>query len=316
MFGNVLTFIAIIAVLIGLILLTARAWRIRPLALRIPIVFLSGLLTLALLAFTVVAGKGLAFAIIPPAPVPDMVVEGTPEQVARGEYLVDIACTACHGADGTGDFPLTGGLEFSAEVPPIAGKIVSSNITPGGVLAERTDGELFRILRYGYGENERLGMMSFVAIRELSDDDLKAIIAYLRTQESVTTASNGGDQVNLLGNAMFFGLDLIPMPETNHSVITTPPAGVNVEYGRYMATLGDCRACHGPDMTGTETTPLGPGNPNPRPFVSKITQEEFIQTMRTGIRPNGIELQMPWENAAKMTDEDLAALYLYLKAQP
>jgi hypothetical protein len=35
--------------------------------------------------------------------------------------------------------------------------------------------------------------------------------------------------------------------------------------------------------------------------------------MRTGVRPNGLELKMPWRNAAAMDDQDLAALYAYLR---
>ena len=55
---------------------------------------------------------------------------------------------------------------------------------------------------------------------------------------------------------------------------------------------------------------------NPRPFISTVSLEEFIQTMQTGVRPNGAAFSpaMPWQNASKMTGEDLAALYLYLTA--
>jgi mono/diheme cytochrome c family protein len=274
------------------------------------------LLALVLLLFVFVGGKGLVVAYVPPAPVPDLVVDGTPEQVARGEYIAKIACVGCHGANGTEEFPLSGGTKFTDELPEFAGSIVAANITPGGVLADRTDGELFNAIRHGFRRTERLGFMSFLAFRDLSDDDIKAIIAYLRTQEPVKTVSNGGDQVNLLGVMMFFGSGLAPMPETRTGVITAPSKGLSVEYGRYVASIGECRGCHGPNMTGTETNALGPGFPNPRPFVSKITQEEFIQTMRTGIRPNGIELQMPWKNASLMGDDDLNALYMYLKSEP
>jgi len=222
----------------------------------------------------------------------------------------------CHGANGSEAFPLSGGTKFTDELPSFVGSVVSANITPGGVLADRTDGELFNAIRFGFGKKERLGFMTLLGFRDLSDEDTKAVIAYLRTQEPVTTDSNGGDQVNLLGVMMFFGSGLAPMPENRFESIATPLRENSIEYGRYVATIGDCSGCHGPNMTGTETSVLGPGIPNPRPFVSKISQEEFIQTMRTGIRPNGIELQMPWKNASMMRDEDLAALYTYLKSEP
>jgi hypothetical protein len=56
--------------------------------------------------------------------------------------------------------------------------------------------------------------------------------------------------------------------------------------------------------------------PNPRPSVSNWTQAQFAQAMRTGVRPSGAPFTeaMPWQNASKMTDDDLAALYAYLTA--
>jgi mono/diheme cytochrome c family protein len=91
---------------------------------------------------------------------------------------------------------------------------------------------------------------------------------------------------------------------------------VTAEYGKYVATYGDCRACHGPDMTGVAASALGPAVPNPRPSVSTWTKEQFAQTMRTGVRPNGAAFTeaMLWSGASRMTDDDLAALYAYLTA--
>jgi hypothetical protein len=56
--------------------------------------------------------------------------------------------------------PLSGGADFSGEVPVPAGKYIVANITPGGVLAERSDGELFRGIRHGFGPKQRLGSAS------------------------------------------------------------------------------------------------------------------------------------------------------------
>jgi hypothetical protein len=69
-------------------------------------------------------------------------------------------------------------------------------------------------------------------------------------------------------------------------------------------------------MMGMPATSVGPAVPNPRPIVGTWTQKQFAQTMRTGVRPNGTPFteRMPWQSATKMTDDDLAALYAYLKA--
>jgi cytochrome c553 len=233
-----------------------------------------------------------------------------------------VACVGCHGANDGEKMPLTGGLDIAAgegeEDFTIAGSMVTANLTPGGVLADRTDGELFRAIRYGFGKNGRLAMMSFLPYHELSDEDTEAIIAFLRSQEPVTTATNGGDTLNLLGVILYYSGVLAPFDVVPEGVVIAPPSGVTAEYGKYVATFGECRGCHRTDMTGTEATAFSPVIPNPRVFVGTITLEQFIQTMRTGVRPNGDALTdlMPWQNASRMTDVDLAALYTYLTTIP
>lgn len=318
MFGNLLAFLVLLALLVLFGWLTFRSWRIKRWLFKIPALLVTGLLTLVLVFVCFFAGKGLATMYIAPAPVPDLTVAGSPEQIARGEYLVNVACLDCHGANDGEKMPLTGGLDILAgegdEDFSFAGSMVTANLTPGGVLADRTDGELFRVIRYGFGKNARLGMMGSLPYRELSDDDTHAIIAFLRSQEPVTTATNGGDNINLIGVILFFSSVLFPLDEAPAGVISAPAPGVTAEYGKYVATFGECRGCHGPDMTGTEATALSPSIPNPRLFVGAVTLQQFIQTMRTGVRPNGEALAdlMPWENASRMTDDDLAALYAYL----
>ena len=280
--------------------------------------FGAGLLTVVLASVTFFAGKGLAFMYVPPAPAPNLTVEGTPEQIARGRYLAGVACVACHGAKESGNFPLSGGSDFAGEIPIPIGSMIVANLTPSGILANRTDGELFRTLRYGFGKGQRAAMMSFLPYGQLSDEDTQAIIAFLRSQEPVQTEMNGGDDINILGAILLYGLGLQPLPEKPKGVVTAPPKGANAEYGKYVATFGECRGCHGPNMTGEPATMFAPAFPNPRPYAGTLTLEQFIAMMRTGVRPNGIALAppMPWKNAAAMSDDDLAALYAYLTVAP
>jgi hypothetical protein len=69
-------------------------------------------------------------------------------------------------------------------------------------------------------------------------------------------------------------------------------------------------------MTGIEATSISPAVPNPRPLVGSLSQEQFFEKMRSGVRPGNRPFPdaMPWQNAAKMTGDDLAALYAYLTA--
>jgi mono/diheme cytochrome c family protein len=315
---NILILLALIAFTVVAGWVTWRAIRAKRTWVKIVGVLGAGLLTLVLAAVTVFTGKGLAFMYIPPAPAPDLTVEGTPEQIARGRYLAGVACVGCHGANESGEFPLTGGSDFAAEIPIPIGSMIVANLTPAGILADRTDGELFRAIRQGYGKHARAGMMTFEPWRLLSDEDIEAIIAFLRSQDPVTTAAKGGDSINILGALLLYGLGLQPLPDTPKGVITTPPKTAGVEYGKYVATFGGCRGCHGPNLTGEPATMFVPAFPNPRPYVGTLTAEQFIAMMRTGVRPNGVPLAPPmaWKNAAAMSDDDLVALYTYLKAAP
>jgi len=158
--------------------------------------------------------------------------------------------------------------------------------------------------------------MSYLPFGQLSDKDIQFIIAYLRSQEPVATAKNGGDKVNLLGTMLFFGTGIVSMPDHPQGVVTSPPAGDTAEYGKYVATFGACRGCHGPNMTGAVATQLSPAYPNLRLIVATWTREQFIQSLRSGRRRNGSELKMPWKNASKMSDADQSALYMYLTTAP
>ncbi|MCC7362120.1 MAG: c-type cytochrome [Anaerolineales bacterium] len=321
---TILVFLVLLALTLGAGWLTWRAVRAKRLWVKIAGGLGAGLGTLVLAAVTFFGGKGLAAFYFPGAPAaPSLVVAGTPEQVARGEYLVTIACRGCHSAVDaqgmpTGELPLSGGFNLSvAEGFGFIGDMTAENLTPGGKLAGYSDGDIFRVLRHGVNQDGHvLALMASLPYNQLSDADTQAIIAYLRSLPPVATTGQTGDNLNYIGAAMFgagmFGPARPPSPET----VTAPPAGITAEYGRYVATFGECRGCHGPDMTGTAATSVSPAIPNPRPLVDTLTADQFVAMMRSGVRPDGVAFAegMPWQNAAAMTDDDLAALYTYIKA--
>lgn len=317
MFINLAFWFLFVALFLGSIWLVVRSLRARNRLWKIVGILGGGILTLIFGAVAFFGARGLWAMYVPVGEVPDLQVQGTPEQIARGEYLANISCKGCHGVDGQRDQPLTGGLDLSADIPLPIGSMIADNITPGGILRERSDGELFRVLRYGYnGDNQISATMSFMPYRALSDEDLVALIAYMRSLEPLESAGKRGSQLNFLA-AVMAGAGMFPVQETIHGTVTAPPIGELAEYGKYVATFGDCRTCHGPDMTGTPPSIVAPdGYPNPRPMVATWTQEQFIQTMRTGLRPSGLAMDMPWENASYMDDRDLAALYAYLTSEP
>ena len=65
------------------------------------------------------------------APVPDLKVASTPEQIQRGQAIANSFCGACHSKTG----PLTGGVDIGKDFPIPVGSFVSSNLTPAGHLS-------------------------------------------------------------------------------------------------------------------------------------------------------------------------------------
>ena len=317
MFVNLVIWLVLVGLVVFFGWLVKRAWGAKRWFVKWPGVILAGLLALVFALVVFVAGSGLAQMYVPTSePVPNLKVEGTPAQIARGKHLAYIGCAGCHGTKE--EFPLTGGFNLASDIPMPIGSLVSANLTPGGVLKERTDGDLFRAIRHGIAKDGTpLAFMSFMPYRQLSDEDTKAIIAFLRSQPAVETKTNGGDDINLLG-AILVGAGMLPTGDPiNKNAITAPAKGVNAEYGKYVATFGECRGCHGPNMTGTPASAAGDAVPNPRPIVGTWTREQFAQTMRTGVKPTGqaFPAGMPWKNASRMDDTDLSALYEYVKAK-
>jgi len=50
--------------------------------------------------------------------------------------------------------------------------------------------------------------------------------------------------------------------------------------------------------------------------MAKWSEEEFRQALRNGIRPDGSTINpfMPWRSARRMTDEEISAVWVYLRS--
>lgn len=243
----------------------------------------AGLLTLLFAAIAFFGGRGIATVYFPGAPAaPNLTVAATPEQIARGEYLVNMSCISCHSTVGTDgapsmQHPLNGGWNIAAaEGFGFVGDLVAENLTPGGKLAGYSDGELFRTLRHRVDKDGNLLVfMSLLPYAQLSDADTEAIVAYLRTLPPSEQTAKTGDSLSFLG-AIMFGARMFGTPEQGAATVTAPPQGITAEYGKYVATFGECRGCHGPDATGAPATSVNATVPNPRPLVGTLSQEPVL----------------------------------------
>jgi mono/diheme cytochrome c family protein len=249
------------------------------------------------------------------APALDLKVVSTPEQIRRGQAISDGFCSACHSRTGT----LTGGLNIGEDFPAPIGSFVSSNLTPAGQLSHWSDGEIFRAIRNSIDREGRwLVIMSYTNAGKLSDDDTRAVIAYIRSLPAAgKPTENPPDHLNLLG-VMMLGAGMLPKGKpVSTGTVAAPPKGPTLQYGEYILSYQDCRACHGEKLTGGVPGQLGPLGPD-LSIVKGWKLEEFIATMRTGVDPNGHQLgkQMPWQPIGRMGDEELRAVYEYLTHLP
>jgi len=249
------------------------------------------------------------------APVPDLKVEATPERIERGKALADGYCSGCHSKTGT----LTGGADIGQDIPIPVGSFVSSNLTPAGRVKIWSDGEIFRAIRNGIDADGRwLAMMSYTNSGRLSDEDTKALIAYIRSLPAAGEHTpNPPDQFTLLGVAML-GAGMLPSGKpVVTGTVTAPPMGPTFQFGEYILSYQDCRECHGVRLTGGVPGQIGPLGPDLN-LVKGWKLAEFIATMRTGIDPNGHALseQMPWRPIGRMDDDELTAVYEYLTHLP
>ncbi|HYH83180.1 MAG TPA: c-type cytochrome [Longimicrobium sp.] len=244
-----------------------------------------------------------------------------PAAVQRGQHLaVAVAkCVDCHNGD------LGGKVLFDAG--PV-GVVVSPNITSGrgGAAARYSDGQLERAIRHGVNaEGRALAVMPSSAYNAMSREDMADLLAYLRSVPPVDRELPR-TRVRALGRVLYMAgkLPLYEAEMIDHAVrppAAVPPA-VTVDYGEYLATIGGCKGCHTATLAGTAVGhgPDEPGAANLTPAgpFGKWTEEDFFKAMRTGIRPDGtaINAAMPWALTGRMTDDELRAVYMYIKTVP
>ncbi|MEX2572553.1 MAG: cytochrome c [Gemmatimonadota bacterium] len=280
---------------------------------------LLGLLGVALLAATAVYGTSeYRLRKTYDLPVSAVALSGDPEVIARGRHLmVTRGCVDCHGEN-------LGGVTIMDD--PIVGRISGTNLTrgAGGVAGGYTDESWVTAIRHGLRpDGKPLLFMPSHEFYPLSDEDVGALVAYIKSAPAVDNEVPE-HRVGPLARVLLLAgqMDLIPAELIDHEAPRPagPPAGVTAEYGAYLAT--GCVGCHGHTYSGGRI----PGTPPSFPAVSNITPDsetgigewteaDFFRSMREGVRPDGSALDpfMPVQNTRQMTDDELRAIWLYLR---
>jgi mono/diheme cytochrome c family protein len=315
---NIIVLSALLLLMAGFFILAFRLKRSQRAWIKWPGMLLPGLLGLMLLATSVVAAMGFYKLNVPPYQftVADLQVAATSEQMKRGEQLAYL-CIDCHSS--TGELPLDGSKDnlVTKEVP--IGILYATNLTSGGPLADWTDGEIIRAIREGVDKKGRplIGMTS-EPFSHLSDADVQALVAYLRSQPAVKRDLPEKD-LNLLA-AIMFGANLAPtaaQPPITVEIIA-PPANT-LEYGQYLVYTSGCRDCHGLELTGPPN-PFVPPGPNLIMAMPNWSEEQFMTFLRSGVNNYGRQVdakQMPWNAYSRaFSDADKRDMYSYLSELP
>ena len=243
--------------------------------------------------------------------------------IERGRHLATTVtmCAACHSA--SLDKPNMAGSIF-LDIPPAL--LAAPNLTSGagGVGGRYSIADWVRTIRHGVRpDGTPLVFMPTPNFYHLSDADLGAIIAYIKSLPAVDNQPPAS-QVYPLGRALMAAGQLdLPAETLDHAAprIEAPPPGRNVPYGRYLTSISTCRDCHGANLSGGPIDePGAPPAPNLTPggALRGWSEADFINALRTGIRPGGSELRapMPWQIAGQMTDDELGAMFRYLQSLP
>lgn len=306
---------------------------------KIIIYILAGLLALFVVLFTYVQ---LSWNKKFDAPYPQIKASTDSAVIARGKYLAfgPAHCATCHvpmdkiiAVENGLEIPLSGGWELP--IPP--GTFRAPNLTPDKEtgIGNLTDGEIARVMRHMVGADNRC-IFPFMPFAEMSDEDLTAVISFLRSQPPVNHEVKRSE-FTFLGKAiMAFGM--IKPEGTKGVPPKSVPIDTTIDYGKYLANyVANCVGCHTarnmktgefigePFAGGMQFPPdaFSEGRsfvtPNITPHkgtgvMTDWTEDAFVGRMKAGRAQSKEGSPMPWGAYSRINDLELKAIYRYLQS--
>lgn len=303
------------------------------------------LLGLLILAFLVIIGLGAAYIQLSGIPTyenkapEDFPVIADSANIAEGARMASMLCANCHRSD---DGKLGG--DYLSDVAEF-GEIWAPNITQHkvyGKINEYTDGELAYLLRTGIKKNGEYSPPYMVKFPHLSDEDLNNIIAFLRSDHPMVQPSDNDPplcQPSFL-TKMLCRVAFGPLPWPTQPIVA-PKETDKVAWGKYLALAKyDCYSCHSADFKTLNILEpelsegfMGGGNRllnldgdevlssnltmDKETGLGEWTEEEFIKTVRFGVRPDGRDaIAFPMLPYTRMHDKEVSAIWAYLQSIP
>lgn len=252
-------------------------------------------------------------------------------ELMRGEYLTRAAdCIACHTA--SPQHPYAGGVPFKTPF----GTVYSTNITPDerAGIGSFTDAEFISAVREGVSKRGRLyPAMPYTSYTQLTDDDIKAIRAYLSTVRKDATqppANTLPFPFNQRWSMVFWNL-LNFRSERFHP---DPAKSAEWNRGAYLVgALAHCQECHTPRniALGLRDKPLAGaqlGNWTAYNITSDKTagigawrDADIVSYLRDGVAPGKANAAGPMAEVVTnstrfLSEADLQAMAVYLRDVP
>lgn len=275
------------------------------------------------------------------APSSEFTAAPSPERLARGRYIVTAVahCFQCHGeADPKVNGLPKPGTEGAGSIPvdEVINEFRSTDILPHPNLTPDketgagtwTDAQFERAIRHGIGHDGRIlsDFMPYAFFRSMTDEDVASVIVYLRSLPPVHHV--------LPQRKLSYTPKVELHPEMEPPI--PPNASEQIKHGWYLVRLAQCNDCHSPydkegnlipgKMFGGGLHMEGPWgdvtSPNITSDASGISHYDtamFIKTVRTGRASGGVRdlsTIMPYAYFRNMTDDDLAAIFAFLRSVP
>lgn len=264
--------------------------------------------------------------------------QSSPEAIARGKKLASMLCAGCHMDVESGK--LTG--RQMTDAPPEFGIIYSQNITadPTYGIGNWTDAQIAYLIRTGIKPDGLYAPPYMAKLPHLADEDLNAIISFLRSDDPMVMATAVEDKpcepsflVKVLCRVAFTPFD---MP---NSPIALPDTANTLELGRYLTYNLECFSCHSADFTTNNyldptlsegymaggNLPLDEeGRQKPTPNLTPDmetgiggwSKDKFVKAVKYGIVEGDMALEFPMQPYSELTDYEAEAIYDYLMTIP
>ncbi|MCW3125681.1 MAG: cytochrome c [Bacteroidetes bacterium] len=270
--------------------------------------------------------------------IPEFKAEATPERIVQGTKIASVQCMVCHKDSNN---RLTG--RFLSELPDNFGKIYSANITHSKEhgIGSWTDSELAYFLRTGVRKNGQYAPIYMPKFAHLSDEDLKSVIAWLRSDDPQLQATEKPTTppVPSLFTKFLCLVAFKPLPYPT-APIAQPDTTNAIAYGKYLVTgRYDCYTCHSADFAklnmqdpekslgycqgGNTMLTLASNKiytanitPDEKTGIGNWTEDDFRSAMHESKNKAGHPLRFPMLPYTALTDNEVHAIWQYLRTVP